>query len=47
MHKLSEHVYFDEASDYAWSELNETEFIDKFFAQLRLEMGQTFEEFTF
>jgi len=47
MKALGKHIFFDEASDYAWSELNETEFVDKFFTQLREQMGEDFEGCTF
>lgn len=47
MTALGENVVYDEASAYAWSDLNETEFLERVVAELRAAMGDAFGEHTF
>jgi hypothetical protein len=44
---LGPNVILDDASAYAWSDLNETVFLTKFFEHLKSEMGERFEQYNF
>jgi len=47
MEKLSEHIYYDSASTYKWSELNESTFLIRMFSELKRLMAETFLDYTF